>query len=56
MRPDAVVTCRSAEESLAAVRKIFPEQPPGAWVLIKGSRGMRMEEISLALTGRRASV
>ncbi|MDR1961414.1 MAG: UDP-N-acetylmuramoyl-tripeptide--D-alanyl-D-alanine ligase [Gracilibacteraceae bacterium] len=49
MPPAAVTSCRDNEEALAVTQAVLREKLPAAWVLVKGSRGARMEEISRAL-------
>jgi UDP-N-acetylmuramoyl-tripeptide--D-alanyl-D-alanine ligase len=49
MAPAAVSSCRDTSAALAGVRRILKEELPGAWVLVKGSRKMGMEEISQGL-------
>lgn len=45
--PEACVAVTSTrEEAVAAAKELLPSFEPGTWVLIKGSRGMKMEEIT----------
>ncbi len=39
------VACRSHAEALEAVKKMLPPESAGWYILVKGSRGMRMENI-----------
>ncbi|MDD2211527.1 MAG: UDP-N-acetylmuramoyl-tripeptide--D-alanyl-D-alanine ligase [Desulfitobacteriaceae bacterium] len=48
--PDqSIETCASLEEAAGKAIKILEGLESGAWVLIKGSRGMKMEEITARL-------
>jgi UDP-N-acetylmuramoyl-tripeptide--D-alanyl-D-alanine ligase len=41
--------CATREEAVSCALDVLAELPAGAWVLIKGSRGMKMEEITARL-------
>lgn len=43
---DRVHFCRDRREAIETARTILRRFSPGAWVLIKGSRGMKMEEVT----------
>jgi len=43
----------SREEAAAAARQVLASNEPGMWVLLKGSRGMKMEEIKAWLEERK---
>jgi UDP-N-acetylmuramoyl-tripeptide--D-alanyl-D-alanine ligase len=46
MNPDRVCVC---EDNAAAIECLLAQIEPGDYILIKGSRGMKMEEIVTAL-------
>lgn len=41
--------CMDSDEAVAVTRKMIEKLGDGAWILIKGSRGMRMETVSASL-------
>lgn len=41
--------CNNREEAIAKAKEILSYRNPGTWVLIKASRGMKMEEVTKAL-------
>ena len=46
---DRITVTRTREEGIKKALELFTGFEPGAWVLIKGSRGMKMEEITTQL-------
>jgi UDP-N-acetylmuramoyl-tripeptide--D-alanyl-D-alanine ligase len=46
--PDAVVSARDNAEAIQALRRLLS---PGDYVLVKGSRGMKMEEVVQGIRG-----
>ncbi|HWQ88742.1 MAG TPA: UDP-N-acetylmuramoyl-tripeptide--D-alanyl-D-alanine ligase [Desulfitobacteriaceae bacterium] len=46
---ESLAICATCEEAILQAVKVLAELPSGAWVLIKGSRGMKMEEITARL-------
>jgi len=46
---ESLVICATRAEAILQAVKVLAELPSGAWVLIKGSRGMKMEEITATL-------
>jgi UDP-N-acetylmuramoyl-tripeptide--D-alanyl-D-alanine ligase len=49
MPPSTVYSCLTREEAVDKAREILGRLNQKAWVLIKASRGMRMEEVTKAL-------
>jgi UDP-N-acetylmuramoyl-tripeptide--D-alanyl-D-alanine ligase len=45
----AIHPCKAREEAIEMAKSILSQLQPGSWVLIKASRGMRMEEVTKAL-------
>ncbi|ODA39600.1 UDP-N-acetylmuramoylalanyl-D-glutamyl-2,6-diaminopimelate--D-alanyl-D-alanine ligase [Desulfosporosinus sp. BG] len=46
---DKIVVTATREQAITKALDLLGQFGPGTWVLIKGSRGMKMEEITLNL-------
>lgn len=46
---EKIEVCATREEAVDKAGRVLQDLPPGAWVLVKGSRGMKMERVSAAL-------
>lgn len=49
MPTSVIYSCKNREEAIGKAREVLSHLDRGTWVLIKASRGMRMEEVTKAL-------
>ena len=49
MNPEHIYICATREEAIRQARAILSDFQGGSWVLLKGSRGMKMEEVTEGL-------